>query len=101
MNKQRIVHQVVFCLASGTDSPKTDLFLNDGRRILSSIPGVENFRALRQTSAKNDYDFGFSMEFADQNAYAAYNRHPLHAAFVADRWIPEVSRFLETDFQEL
>ena len=100
MNKQRIVHQVVFCLASGAEGPEADLFLNDGRRILTSIPGVEHFRVYRQISAKNDFDFGFSMEFADRAAYDAYNRHPLHVAFVADRWKPEVSRFLETDFRE-
>jgi hypothetical protein len=30
------------------------------------------------------------MEFADQAAYDGYNEHPVHTAFVAERWVPEV-----------
>ena len=37
------------------------------------------------------------MEFADSSAYAAYNHHPLHVAFVRDYWVPEVEAFLEVD----
>ena len=39
------------------------------------------------------------MEFADADAYRAYNEHPSHTAFVRDRWIPEVEEFLELDFE--
>jgi hypothetical protein len=53
---------------------------------------------LRQVSAKNDYAFGFSMEFADQSAYSGYDQHPDHVAFVRDRWVPEVATFLEIDY---
>jgi hypothetical protein len=100
MKGTRIRHQVIFCLKSGTESPETRRFLEDGRRILTAIPGVENFAVYRQVSAKNDYDFGFSMEFADRAAYDRYSAHPAHAAFVAERWLTEVSRFLEIDFEE-
>ena len=41
------------------------------------------------------------MEFADQAAYASYNDHPDHVAFVRDRWIPEVETFLEIDYVPL
>ena len=49
-------------------------------------------------SKKNDYEFGFSMEFADQAAYDAYNDHPKHVKFVEERWKREVERFLEIDY---
>ena len=62
---------------------------------------MERFEQLRQTSPKNDFAFGFSMEFADQAAYDAYNTHPAHVAFVADRWVPEVEDFLEIDYTPL
>lgn len=77
------------------------MFLAEGPRILAAIPGVENFEALRQVSPKNDFAFGFSMEFADQAAYDGYNRHPDHVAFVRDRWVPEVETFLEIDYERL
>jgi hypothetical protein len=95
-----IRHTVVFRLKHKAGSAAEQQFLADGRRILTAIPGVTKFEALRQTSRKhgNDYDFGFSMEFADQAAYDGYDRHPDHIAFVRDRWVPEVAKFLEIDY---
>ena len=75
-------------------------FLEDAL-ILAEIPGVENFERLKQVSPKNDYRFGFSMEFADQAAYRATTTIPIHVAFVRDRWIPEVEAFLEIDYVPL
>lgn len=41
------------------------------------------------------------MEFDDQAGYDTYNLHPLHVAFVRDRWVPEVADFLEIDYTRL
>lgn len=92
-----IRHAVVFRLKHPKGSAEEAAFLADGRRILTAIPGVERFEVSRQVSPKNDYSFGFSMEFADQATYDGYDRHPDHAAFVRGRWIPEVEAFLEID----
>lgn len=95
-----IQHSVIFTLKHADGSAQEQKFLEDGRAILSSIPVVRNFRVFRQVSPKNDYKFGFSMEFADQAAYDAYNAHPLHASFVSERWEKEVEAFLEIDYSE-
>ena len=95
-----IRHTVVFTLKQAPGSAEEKSFLEAGK-ILASIPGVEKFEQLRQTSKKNDYDFGFSMEFKDGQAYAAYNDHPDHTAFVQGRWIPEVATFMEIDYEPL
>ena len=92
-----IRHSVIFTLKHPADSDAEHAFLRDAK-ILADIPGVEKFERLRQVSAKNDYAFGFSMEFADQAAYSGYNAHPYHVAFVRDRWVPEVEKFLEIDY---
>lgn len=97
--EQKIRHMVIFCLKYDQDSPEVVKFLLDGRTRLSQIESVENFEVLTQISEKNDYDYGFSMEFASQEAYNAYNQHPIHVAFVHERWKVEVTRFLEMDFQ--
>lgn len=96
-----IRHTVVFNLKHAAGSLQEKAFLRDARTALESIPGVENFEQLRQVSKKNDYAFGFSMEFADQDAYDGYNAHPRHVKFVRDRWEREVSRFLEIDYEPL
>lgn len=92
-----IRHTVAFRLKHAAASPAEAEFLAEGL-LLGKIPGVERFERLRQVSSKNDFRFGFSMEFADQAAYDAYNAHPDHVAFVRDRWIPEVEAFLEIDY---
>jgi heme-degrading monooxygenase HmoA len=94
----RIRHTVAFTLAHPEGSPAESGFLA-AARALSTIPGVESFELLRETSPKNDYRFGISMEFADSAAYEAYNGHPDHVAFVQGRWLPEVSEFLEIDYE--
>jgi hypothetical protein len=95
-----IRHTVAFTLKHAAGSDAETAFLADAL-VLERIPGVQKFERLRQTSPKANYAFGFSMEFADQAAYDAYNVHPDHVAFVRDRWVPEVSAFQEIDYVAL
>lgn len=92
-----IRHTVAFRLKHDRGSAAEAQFLS-AALVLAKIPGVEAFEQLRQVSPKNDYAFGFSMEFADQAHYDAYNVHPDHVAFVRDRWMPEVAAFMEIDY---
>ena len=94
----RIRHTVVFTLSHPEGSAAEADFLA-AARALAAIPGVEEFQVLRETSPKNAYRYGISMEFAGPAAYAAYNEHPDHVRFVEDRWLPEVSDFLEVDYE--
>lgn len=99
LKKGEIQHMVMFNLKYEKGSEETDKFLADGKRILSVIPGVQNFQVLKQVSVKNDYDYGFSMIFASRDAYTTYNNHSDHISFVEDCWKKEVTRFLEIDFE--
>jgi hypothetical protein len=95
-----IRHTVAFSLRHPAGSPEEARLL-DAALVLADLPMVRNFERLRQVSAKNGFHFGFSMEFADQAAYDAYNEHPEHVSFVRDRWMVEVSDFLEIDYVAL
>ena len=64
---------------------------------LAAVPGVQDFAISREVSPKNPYAFAVSMTFSDPAAYAAYNDHPAHVAFVQTRWLPEVAEFMEHD----
>ncbi len=92
-----ITHMVTFTLYAGKDTAEAEAFLKESADALAVIPGVENFQVLRQVSAKNEFDYSFSMVFADQAAYDAYNEHPVHRKYVEERWEKEVSRFQEID----
>lgn len=97
MQAARIRHTVAFRLRHPEGSAEETAFLEAGAA-LATIPGVEAFEILREVSPKNDFRFGFSMEFADRAVYDTYNAHPTHAAFVKQRWLPEVADFLEIDY---
>jgi len=92
-----IRHTVVFTLKHPDGSIEERTFLEDAL-VLTRIPGVRNFERLKQVSAKNSFRFGFSMEFENQQAFDAYNTHPLHVDFVRERWLTEVADFQEIDY---
>lgn len=96
----RIRHTVAFTLAHAEGSAAEADFLAAAGE-LAAIPGVEAFQILRETSPKNAYRFGISMEFAGPAAYKAYNEHPDHVRFVEERWQSEVADFLEVDYEAL
>jgi len=92
-----IRHTVTFRLRHSPGSELEASFLKAALD-LATIPTVRNFERLRQVSRKNTYGFGFSMEFASQEDYEAYNIHAIHLRFVEERWKPEVADFLEIDY---
>ena len=93
----RIRHGVVFTLKHAQGSPEEKSFIEAIKK-LADIPGVENLEFMKEISKKNNFDYGLSMEFANQAAYDAYNNHPDHVAFVQNRWLKEVKDFMEIDF---
>lgn len=93
-----IQHTVVFRLVHEPGSAQERDFLATGRDTLTSIPGVTEFAVHRQVNPKSGLRHQFTMVFADQDAYDAYNLHPAHVGFVEDRWVPEVAEFQEYDF---
>ena len=97
LNDLEIQHMVIFNLPYQEGSVEARTFLEDGTRILTAIPVVRNFQAFKQVSKKNDFQYGFSMVFANQDDYDIYNKHPDHVAFVQERWLKEVTDFLEID----
>ncbi len=96
MNRYR--HMVIFNLKSAKDDDKTKAFLSDGERLLTSIPGVQNFSVFHQISPKNSFTYGFTMDFDSEQEFINYANHPIHLDFVKNRWDTEVSDFLELDF---
>lgn len=97
-SKFMIRHTVVFKLNYPKGSSEEKEFLS-AAAALCSIPGVHNFESLRQTSQKNDFEYGLSMEFDSQKAYDEYTHHPDHTKFVQTYWGKYVDKFLEIDYE--
>jgi hypothetical protein len=92
-----IKHTVFFKLKHSKGSALETGFLKEALT-LSAIPVVKNLECVRQTSPKNDFDYGLTMEFATEADYQFYNKHPQHVKFVNERWLKEVEKFLEIDY---
>lgn len=97
----KITHSVFFTLQHRLESTEARHFIDYSVKVLSTIPSVENFQALRQTSLKNPYHYGFSMQFANQEAYDTYNAHPVHISYVEQIWKLQVVDFMEIDYVQL
>ena len=82
-----------------SESQKHEFFV--ALKALEEISGVEKMEVSRQTSTKNKFKYGFSMEFASNEIYQAYSVHPQHDAFVKDFFIPLVEDFMEIDTEKL
>jgi hypothetical protein len=93
-----IRHTVVFRLKAAKHSSEERAFLHAAEE-LAAIPGVANFVCLRQVNPQSPFDYCFSMEFSGLEDYQRYNGHPAHAQFVSVRWIPEVSTYMELDYE--
>lgn len=85
--------------ATVSESQKHAFFV--ALKALEEINGVEKLDVSRQTSSKNKFKYGFSMEFASNEIYQAYSFHPQHDAFVQDYFIPLVEDFMEIDTEKL
>ena len=94
-----IKHSVIFKLKHSPDSAETTNFWNAAKK-LSNISGVRNFECLKQTSPKNRFEYGLSMEFDDQKAYDFYSNHSEHVHFIQQFWVKDVEDFLEIDYEK-
>lgn len=101
LKKGEVLHTVTFDLKHPAGSAEAEKFIADGKRILTAVPGVQDFQAYRQCSPKNEMQYGFLMRFRDQATMDAYSAHPDHDRFVKERWDTEVTRFQESDFVAL
>jgi len=93
-------HSVIFRLKYPKGSAEEKSFFEASAK-LAALPGVKNFEMLKQVNKKNKYDYGISMEFADNELFEAYNNHPAHQQFIKDYWLRVVEEFLEIDYETM
>ena len=90
-------HSVILKLKPSLSPAEVLNFFNAAKK-LANIPGVQNFECLKQTSKKNKFGYGLSMEFASNELYGQYTNHPDHVSFIEQFWLKYVEDFLEIDY---
>ena len=93
-----IRHSVILKLKEDITLEEIQAFF-DAVETLRTIPDVQKFEVLKQTSNKNKFEYGISMEFDNQQQYDFYSNHAVHQAFIQKFWINFVVDFLEIDYE--
>jgi len=97
---QPVHHVIIYNVNQGNDSRVGDMML-EGRRVLSSIPGVR--RVLTGRAEKQDaaYRYSWLIEFVHRNVIDSYRRHPDHLAFADGLFRPLAGDRISIDFVEV
>lgn len=95
-----IRHSVIFKFKTGIGEIEKQRFF-DAADTLSKIGGVQHLEVLKQTSPKNEFEFGILMRFDNTEAYQKYNTHPDHNLFIQNYWLKMVDKFLEIDYEPI
>jgi len=96
-SNSNILHSAFFKLKDSLSSTDKELFFTEINK-LATIEGVIDFKVVNETSPKNHFTNGVTMEFADQKAYDSYNTNPQHQKFVQEIWLKMVEDFMEIDY---
>ena len=95
-----IRHSVIFKFKTQASEIEKQAFLKAAHN-LSLISGVQHLEVLRQTSPKNNFEFGILMTFDNHDVYKNYANHPVHDSFIQNYWLKMVESFLEIDYEPL
>ena len=98
-SNSNIHHNAFFKLKDSLSAADKELFFKEINR-LSAIEGVIDFKVVKETSPKNHFEYGATMQFKDQEAYDAYNSNPQHVKFVNEIWLKMVEDFMEIDYTD-
>ena len=83
------IHAVYFWLKPGTPESAKQQLVADCHKYLSKIPGVKHLWAGRPAMTPrevvdNSYDVGLLVVLEDDAGHDVYQKHPLHAEFIAN-----------------
>jgi hypothetical protein len=95
-----LTHTVFFTLNHPDNIEERETFFEAAKN-LASLPGVKNFKCVKQISQKNNFDYGLTMDFQNEKDYQGYCDHPEHVEFVEQVWKRYVRDFMEIDFHDL
>ena len=97
MENTMIRHVVVFTFKNDTTELEKTTFFEDSKK-LTAVDGVKKFEILKQSSPKNKFEQGFSMEFDNDDLLQAYIISPINRDFVQRQWLKYVDDYMVLDY---
>ncbi len=97
ISENNISHSAFFKFKDSLSAADKELFFAEINK-LAGIEGAIDFKVVKETSPKNHFEYGATMQFKDQKAYDSYNTNPQHHKFVQEIWLKMVEDFMEIDY---
>lgn len=95
-----IRHIVLFTFKNEITDLEKEAFFEDSKKLIA-IEGVKKFEILKESSAKNKFEQGFSMEFDNDYYYQAYLVNPINRDFVREQWLKWVDDYMVLDYEPI
>ena len=95
------VEQVIKYNVESVDEETVEAIMEEGRRILSSIPGVREVVAAKAMKADAKYRYRWLVRFCHPSVIDNYREHPAHVAFANRLLSPLAGERLSIDYATL
>ncbi len=92
------VEHLIYYNIEGLDEAGVESMMEEGRRVLSTIPGVLRVVTGRAVQGDAAYRYCWVVEFCHPAVIDSYRDHPLHRRFADERFRPVAGNRISIDF---
>jgi len=94
------VHHVIIYNVDGEDDAAAAALMQEGKRVLSGIPGVRRVVTGKAVQQASKYRFSWLIEFVHQKVIDSYREHPDHVDFANRLFRPIAGDRISIDYLE-
>lgn len=95
------VEHLIIYNTSDTDVAEIQTMMAEGRRVLSTIPGVREVFTGNAVREGSRYHYSWLVRFCNPAVIDSYREHPAHIAFADQRFRPIAGDRISADYQEM
>ncbi len=95
------VEQIIICTVEGMDNNDASALMAEGRRLLSSIPGVRDVFSGEAVQEDASYHYTWRIRLCHPQVIENYRQHPAYVSFINKLFRPVAGKCINIDFQEV
>ncbi|VAW60180.1 Fructose-bisphosphate aldolase class II [hydrothermal vent metagenome] len=95
------VEQIILCTIEGQSNEDSSALMNEGRKILSSIPGVRDVFSGEAVQGNAKYHYTWRIRLCHPLMIENYRNHPAYSTFINKFFRPATGKCINIDFQEV
>ena len=95
------VEHLIIYNVSGLDAKETQAMMQEGKRVLSTIPGVRRIDIGQSVKEDAPYRYTWLVRFCHPAVIDSYREHPVHVSFADNLFRPVAGERISIDYQIL